>query len=46
MEGPFHPAFGYLVKSEAFCLALLESAGWKALPEIILVGYTNPIFPT
>jgi histone acetyltransferase (RNA polymerase elongator complex component) len=23
--GPFHPAFGYLVKSEAFCLALLQT---------------------
>ena len=31
--GPFHPAFGYLVKSEAFCLAVLArhaSSGFAA----------------
>ncbi len=29
--GPFHPAFGYLVKSEAFCLALLHTCAASAI---------------
>jgi histone acetyltransferase (RNA polymerase elongator complex component) len=26
LAGPYHPAFGYLVKSELFCLAILKTA--------------------
>ncbi len=29
--GPFHPAFGYLVKSEVFCLALLQKCAASAI---------------
>jgi hypothetical protein len=29
--GPFHPAFGYLVKSEAFCLAVLAARAVSGL---------------
>jgi hypothetical protein len=29
--GPFHPAFGYLVKSEAYCLALLQNCAASAI---------------
>jgi histone acetyltransferase (RNA polymerase elongator complex component) len=35
--GPFHPAFGYLVKSGAFCLALLQTCAASAIRGNILL---------
>jgi len=36
--GPFHPAFGYLVKSEAFYLALLQNCAASAIRGAIRVA--------
>ncbi len=33
--GPFHPAFGYLVKSHAFCLALLQNCAASNIRGIV-----------
>jgi len=44
-EGPFHPAFGYLVKSEAFCVALLERCRMEGLTGDLLVGLHQSDIP-
>ncbi len=39
--GPYHPAFGYLVKSEAYCLALLQNCAASAIRGAISLA-VNP----
>ena len=46
--GPFHPAFGYLVKSEAFCLALLQTCAASEIRAPFAcasIQGTQPIYP-
>ena len=44
--GPFHPAFGYLVKSEAFYLALLQNCAASAIRGAIRLACTRGTWPT